>query len=117
MENLPILVRVDEKKREAVTFFLDGAPVDALEGDTVLTAILTNTGRLRVTEFCGLPRAGFCMLGACQDCWVISESGARTRACSTFVASGLHLRTSPAQPLSLPPPVDLWPPGALSERS
>lgn len=114
MENLPILVRVDEKEREAITFFLDGVPVVALKGDSVLTAILTNKGRLRVTEFCGLPRAGFCMMGACQDCWVTLSSGARTRACSTFVELGLSLRTDPPQPLTLPSPIEPWPPGAES---
>lgn len=106
MENPPILVRVDEKDREVVTFFLDGEPVDALRGDTVLTAVLTNKGHLRVTEFCGLPRAGFCMMGACQDCWVTLSSGTRIRACSTFVESGLHLHTSPVQPQTLPSPVE-----------
>ena len=116
MKHLPVIVRVDEKQREPITFFLDGAPVDALEGDTLLTAVLTHVGRLRLTEFRGLPRAGFCMMGACQDCWVLLEGGARTRACTTVAAPGLRVRTSPLHPSALPPPVDRWPPGTSRER-
>ncbi|MFX5084577.1 2Fe-2S iron-sulfur cluster-binding protein, partial [Acinetobacter baumannii] len=60
------------------------ARVEALEGDTVMTAMLTNGERLRRTEFADTPRAGFCMMGACQDCWVRTEEGERLRACGTF---------------------------------
>ncbi|MCW5219766.1 (2Fe-2S)-binding protein [Verminephrobacter aporrectodeae subsp. tuberculatae] len=89
----PLLHRVAERARRAVPFTLDGAPATALEGDTVLTAILTHGAQLRRNEFSGEPRAGFCMMGACQDCWVQTDSGERLRACTTFVAPGMALRT------------------------
>ncbi|MDH6592350.1 putative molibdopterin-dependent oxidoreductase YjgC [Variovorax sp. TBS-050B] len=91
---LPLLHRVAEQTgREAVHFTLDGAPARALAGDTVLTAVLTHGTRLRRNEFSGLPRAGFCMMGACQDCWIATEAGERLRACSTFIAPGMALVT------------------------
>jgi predicted molibdopterin-dependent oxidoreductase YjgC len=74
-----------------VAFTLDGRAVKALEGDTVLTAVLTNAGSLRHNEFSGQPRAGFCMMGACQDCWIATADGERLRACSTFIRAGMHL--------------------------
>ncbi len=90
---LPLLRRVAETTRKEVPFTLDGQPASALEGDTVLTAILTLQARLRHNEFSHEPRAGFCMMGACQDCWVQTDSGERLRACVTFIAPGMALRT------------------------
>ncbi|MDP9899422.1 (2Fe-2S)-binding protein [Variovorax ginsengisoli] len=87
----PLLRRVAETQRAAVSFTLDGRPVQALEGDTVLTAVLTQGAQLRRNEFSGEPRAGFCMMGACQDCWIATADGARLRACSTFIAPGMAL--------------------------
>jgi len=87
----PLLHRVAETQRAPVPFTLDGRPVQALEGDTVLTAVLTQGAQLRRNEFSGEPRAGFCMMGACQDCWIATADGARLRACSTFIAPGMAL--------------------------
>lgn len=89
-------VRVAETERAAVSFFLDGVEVRALDGDTLLTAILTRQRHVRHSEFSGEPRAGFCLIGACQDCWVRCEDGSRLRACSTPVRDGLRIMTSPA---------------------
>jgi predicted molibdopterin-dependent oxidoreductase YjgC len=89
----PLLHRVAETGRAAVSFTLDGEPASALAGDTVLTAVLTQTAQLRRNEFSGAPRAGFCMMGACQDCWIATEQGERLRACSTFIAPGMALVT------------------------
>jgi len=87
----PFLHRVAETQRAPVSFTLDGRPVQALEGDTVLTAVLTHSAQLRRNEFSGEPRAGFCMMGACQDCWIATADGARLRACSTFIVPGMAL--------------------------
>jgi predicted molibdopterin-dependent oxidoreductase YjgC len=84
-----------EDAREPVAFVLDGQAVQALAGDTVLTAILLQRASVRVTEFSGENRAGFCLMGACQDCWVRSASGARLRACTTLLEAGMHLCTGP----------------------
>lgn len=87
----PLLRRVAETQRAPVSFTLDGRPVQALEGDTVLTAVLTQGAQLRRNEFSGEPRAGFCLMGACQDCWIATADGARLRACSTFIVPGMAL--------------------------
>ncbi len=89
----PQFVRLAETRRERVGFMLDGAACEGLAGDTVLTAILTHGATLRHTEFSGEARAGFCLMGACQDCWVLTESGQRLRACSTFIAPDMRLLT------------------------
>ena len=94
MKTPALLHRVAETAgRESVPFTLDGEPASALAGDTVLTAVLTQSAQLRRNEFSGLPRAGFCMMGACQDCWISTGEGERLRACSTFIAPGMALVT------------------------
>jgi D-hydroxyproline dehydrogenase subunit gamma len=89
----PQFVRVAEQDRAPVAFTLDGRNVSALAGDTVLTAILLDGKRVRDSEFSGAPRAGFCLMGACQDCWVRTEDGVRIRACSTLVEAGMRIVT------------------------
>ncbi len=90
-----LLQRIAGAPREAIGFELNGHPCSALEGDTVLTAVLTNSTKLRESELGGAPRAGFCLMGACQDCWVQLADGERLRACTTFVEPGMRVRTGP----------------------
>ena len=86
-------VRVAETDRREVTIVVDGKPVQALEGDTLLVAILASLGHLRTSEFGDGRRAGFCLMGACQDCWVWSAEGDRLRACSTSVVDRMEIST------------------------
>lgn len=85
--------RVAERDRRRITFVLDGVETHALEGDTLLTAILTERWYLRVAEFTDAPRAGFCLMGACQDCWVSTADGRSLRACTTYVGEGMAIVT------------------------
>ena len=93
MQADPRFRRLDETDRTPVAFEVDGAPATALAGDTLLVAILSNTGALRRSEFGDGPRAGFCLMGACQDCWVWTSDGERLRACTTPVTPGLRVLT------------------------
>jgi predicted molibdopterin-dependent oxidoreductase YjgC len=100
--NRPRFVRGAETGRAPVRFRLDGCEVSGLEGDSVLTAVLTNADHVRVSEFSTAVRAGFCLMGACQDCWMWTDEGDRLRACTTPVEAGLALRTTP-------PETGIWP--------
>ena len=91
-------VRLAETGRAAINLSIDGVPVAALAGDTVLVAMLCSGTRVRDADFGGNARAGFCLMGACQDCWVWTEAGERLRACTTYVADGLAIRTTPEAP-------------------
>jgi hypothetical protein len=91
------IVRLAERDRAKVRFLLDGEMRAALAGDTVLTAMLASGPALRRSEFGDEPRAGFCLMGACQDCWVWQEEGPRIRACTTSVADGMRLLTAPPE--------------------
>lgn len=92
----PQFVRLAETDRRPVTVLVDGEPVKALAGDTLITALLAAGRRVRTSEFGDGPRAGFCLMGACQDCWVTLADGTRARACTTFVRQGMSVITAPS---------------------
>lgn len=87
------LARIHAGRGKPVEIRIDGEAVRAFESDTLLVAVLTCRPALRRNEFDGSARAGFCLMGACQDCWVWLEDGTRVRACTTFVRSGLSVLT------------------------
>ncbi len=98
-QDTPLFKRLAEQDREPVLFTLDGLPAEGLAGDTVLTAILTQSSFVRGSDFTAEPRAGFCLMGACQDCWVRLGDGRRVRACATFVGPGLAVSRDPGRVL------------------
>ncbi len=93
----PRFVRLAETARAPVRFRIDGREVEALAGDTLMVALLNHSRHLRYSEFGDGKRAGFCLMGACQDCWVWTVDGERLRACTTVVAEGMHIVTTQAE--------------------
>lgn len=83
--------RVDEKERSTITLTVDGKIITALEGDTVLTALLLSGQNARRTEWSGEPRSGFCFMGACNDCLVWCDDASKIRACTTQAVDGMVL--------------------------
>lgn len=90
----PLLRRAAPLAGPALRLTWNGQPIAAQPGDTVLTALLLAGDRLRTTLGGGAPRAGFCLMGACQDCWVQRTDGQRLRACSTLAEDGMELLDS-----------------------
>eukprot|EP01036_Dinobryon_divergens_P000276 gene276-biopygen237 len=86
-------IRLAEETRARVRILIDGEMAAALAGDTLMVALLSHTRHLRESEFGDGKRAGFCLMGACQDCWVWTADGHRLRACSTAVEDGMHIVT------------------------
>ena len=76
-------------------FTFDGALRTARQHDTVLAALLRQDARTGSNEFDGAPRAGFCLMGSCQDCTVWDQDGRRLRACMEEVRDGQVLRSTP----------------------
>lgn len=90
-------VRLAETDRPPITLTVDGRTVTALAGDTLMVALLTAGGHLRHSEFGDGRRSGFCLMGACQDCWVRTDDGRRLRACSTPAEDGMRIVTEPLE--------------------
>jgi predicted molibdopterin-dependent oxidoreductase YjgC len=97
--HMALLKRLAESDRPQVVYELDGARATALKGDTVLTALLCTVDSLRGSDFSASPRAGFCLMGACQDCWVRLGDGRRIRACSTLIENGMQILREPGRTL------------------
>jgi aerobic-type carbon monoxide dehydrogenase small subunit (CoxS/CutS family) len=88
-----LFVRLKSRPGPAIAFTIDGAPAEAMSGDLLLSAILLHRPALRRFEFGAGTRAGFCLMGACQDCWVRLADGRRLRACTTLVEPGMAVVT------------------------
>lgn len=86
--------RLSETDRPEVHLDVDGIRISALAGDTLMVAMLAFGSALRDSEFGDGRRAGFCLMAACQDCWVWTEDGDRLRACSTEVSEGMSILTT-----------------------
>jgi hypothetical protein len=71
----------------------DGREVEVQFGDLLISAILLHQAALRRFEFGDGYRAGFCLMAACQDCWVKLGDGRRVRACDTVVRPGMSVTT------------------------
>lgn len=91
-------VRAVPRNGKRLQFVFEGEAMSGFEGETVLTALLCNTGHVRQFEFSATLRAGFCIMAACQDCWVWCEDGTRLRACTTPLADGMRLLSAPPPP-------------------
>ena len=88
-----MLTRLVDQDRAEIAFTVDGAPITGRQGDTLLTAMLAGgLGQVRTSEFGDGGRAGFCWMGACQDCWLVVQGIGPARACSTLVEDGMVVR-------------------------
>lgn len=85
-------VRLDDAASEHVRFTIDGEAANGRSGDTLLAALLTLRPDLGSLAPERRPRAGFCLIGLCQDCWVRLEDGRRVRACTTPLEPGMAVR-------------------------
>lgn len=85
----PRFVRLPTHGRASVPFTIDGSAVTGLEGDTLLSAILAVRPDLGALAADPRRRAGFCLIGACQDCWIRLAQGGRVRACTTPLVAGM----------------------------
>ena len=74
----------------------NGTPLSLPEGSNLAAALLAaGVGVFRQTPVSGVPRAPFCMMGACFDC-LIEIDGVVRQACMLDVTAGLVI-SSPRQ--------------------
>ncbi len=85
-------VRLLPRHAPRARLVVDGVEIEAWEGESILVAILCAGIAMRPLEESGA-RAGFCLMGACQECSVWHEDGRAIRACVTRVAGGMRLVT------------------------
>jgi hypothetical protein len=84
--------RFDPDSRQSVHIFVDGAVVEAREGDTVSAALLAS-GRdvRRATAVSGARRLPYCMMGVCFDCLVTIDGVGNRQGCLVPVAEDMQI--------------------------
>lgn len=90
-----ILLPIDPTVPRPLRFNFDGTELTARANDTVLAAVLAALPACGTNEFDGAPRAGFCLMGSCQECTMWDQDGHRIRGCTTPVRPGMSLRSHP----------------------
>lgn len=90
--NHPVLGDLPEA--DMITFYVNGTPVYAREGETIAAA-LTARGiiPLRVTEGYKAWRGLFCAIGRCTDCAMTVDGVPNVRTCITTVKEGMRVQT------------------------
>lgn len=89
----PQFHRLVPRSGQRFPIVVDGREVEVQFGDLLISAILLHQAALRRFEFGDGYRAGFCLMAACQDCWVKLGDGRRVRACDTVVRPGMSVTT------------------------
>lgn len=82
--------RVLPAQGRTVSVWIENERVEALEGESLLAVILSRRDSLPGDGPDGA-RAGFCLMGACQECWVQVAHAGPVRACTTKVADGMRI--------------------------
>lgn len=81
---------------DAITFTVDGNPLEAHRGQTIAAALVASGRRtFRVTRVNGRPRGLYCAMGVCFEC-IVKVDGETVRACMTPVEDGMQV-TLPAK--------------------
>jgi len=82
------------QKGKAVKISVDGNLVEAYEGETIATALLSAGIRtFRLSPKHKEPRSLFCGMGICFECLVVVDGAHAIRACVTPVREGMQVET------------------------
>lgn len=84
----------DLEQGPLVTIVVNGKKLQAIEGEPIAAALLTNGVSLfRKTRKFNQPRSVFCCIGRCTDCMMIVDGIPNVRTCITPVKAGMIIET------------------------
>lgn len=78
---------------DTVRLVVDGRPLEAEAGTTLLAALWNAGLRALRTSVSGEPRGPLCGMGTCFECRVAVDGVAHVRACLTPVREGMRVAT------------------------
>ena len=91
MPNVAAIRLPDWQRGQAVTVFVDGAPIKAYAGEMLAAAMLAaGIVSLRRSPSGHTPRGAFCLMGVCQEC-LVRIDGQTRQACLVTVVDGLSV--------------------------
>ena len=85
-------LRTAPRNGPAIKVEVNGAVVDAYEGETVAALLLVSKHDVFRHSRRGDPRGPFCLMGTCQECLVEIDGIPNRRACLQPVAAGMKIR-------------------------
>ncbi|MFC1717514.1 (2Fe-2S)-binding protein [Candidatus Poribacteria bacterium] len=92
IDHHPILGCMEERRR--VTIRVDGAEVEAREGEPIAAALVAAGVKVfRTTRKRDEPRRIFCAVGRCTDCIMTVDGQPNVRTCVTPVRDGMEIQT------------------------
>lgn len=77
---------------ERVVITVNGKPLEACKGETVLSTLLAHGRRAICKNDHGLMTGAYCGMGICFSCGVFID-GTRVRACQVTVREGMSVQT------------------------
>jgi predicted molibdopterin-dependent oxidoreductase YjgC len=92
IEQHPVLGEADFA--EKIIIYLDGIPLQAIEGEPIAAALYA--AGVRVTRFSPRkkePRGAFCMIGRCTECCMTVDGMPNVRTCRTPARAGMRVET------------------------
>jgi D-hydroxyproline dehydrogenase subunit gamma len=78
---------------EKVRFIVDGRPLEAEAGASVLAALWNAGVRTLRTSVAGEERGSLCGMGTCFECRVTIDGVVHRRSCREIVRDGMEVRT------------------------
>lgn len=78
---------------ELVEILVNGEPVTAAAGETVLAALTAAGVRIVARDDRGRPTGAFCAMGVCYSCTVKIDDVDKQRSCQTIVLPGMRVVT------------------------
>ena len=85
--------------RRPITFWFEGRPIAAYEGDSVAAALYASGVRIFSRSFkYHRPRGLLCCAGRCPNCLMNVDGSPNVRACVTPVREGMRVRHQNAWP-------------------
>jgi predicted molibdopterin-dependent oxidoreductase YjgC len=80
--------------RKTVTIIVDGKKINALEGETIASALHASGIKVfRTTSKFEEPRGIFCNKGRCTDCIMKVDGRPNIRTCITLVSEGMTIES------------------------
>ena len=84
----------DLEKRRKVTIRVDGAEIEAREGEPIAAALVAASVKVfRMTRKRNEPRRIFCAVGRCTDCVMTVDGQPNVRTCIAPVRDGMEIQT------------------------
>ncbi len=82
------------REQPLVRIEVDGAVVEAMEGEPIATALLAaGKSVFRYTRKRKEPRGVYCAIGRCTDCMMVVDGVPNVRTCVTPVKEGMQVQT------------------------